>query len=74
MPTYKISREPVEGWYELRNIPPGSFIKRKPTSKKVYIRGEYDKGSKTYSVWEYEDMNNEIFLKGSTKVYAGFIY
>jgi ribosomal protein L31E len=66
--------EIAEGYYKLKDLAKGEFIKRKPTAKKVYIKGEYDRGSKTYSVYDTDDINSEIFLRGTTKVWAGFIY
>lgn len=50
------------------------YIKRKPDSKTVWIRGEYDKASKTYSLTDAEDISREIFLKGNTPVFIGFDY
>jgi hypothetical protein len=76
MPKYKKSAKPVtvEGYYRLGDLPKSEFIKRKATSQKVYIKGEYDRASKTYSVYEAEDINNEMFVARDTRVYAGFTY
>jgi hypothetical protein len=63
-----------EGWYRLGDLPKGEFIKRKETSHKVYIKGHYDRASKTYSVYDAEDVNNEMFVNRDTRVYAGFTY
>jgi len=63
-----------EGYYKLKDLPKGEFIKRKPGAKKVYIKGEYDRGSKTYSIYDADDINSEMFAKGTTRVYAGFNY
>jgi hypothetical protein len=63
-----------EGYYTLKDLSKGEFIKRKATAHKVYIKGDYDKASKTYSVCDAEDVNNNTFVKGSTRVYAGFTY
>ena len=52
----------------------GEYIRRKADSKVTYIRGHYDRQSKTYSLTDAEDMNREIFLKGSTIVFVGFTY
>lgn len=63
--------------YNLKDLKKGELIKliknNQPTNK-VYIKGEYDKASKTYSLIEYNDINHEIFRKGNTKVLAGFIF
>jgi hypothetical protein len=59
---------------KIRECPMGSFIKRKSLAKTIYIRGHYDKQSKTFSCIDAEDMNREIFLKGDTLVFEGFSY
>lgn len=40
------------------------------SSSPVWIRGEYDKGSKTFSCFKFDDINHEAFFKGSKVVYA----
>jgi hypothetical protein len=67
--------EPVyEGFYVLRNLRKGELFKRKMNARKVYVKGHYDRASKTFSVYDYEDVNSEMFAKGSLKVWAGFSY
>lgn len=66
--------EPMEGWYEIRNLPKGELIKRSQHAVKVYVKGEYDRASKSFSVYDYNDINSEMFVKPKTKVWAGFIY
>lgn len=58
----------------LRATAPGEYVKRKPDAKTVYIRGAYDRATKTYSLTDAQDMNREIFLKPGTIVYIGFTY
>lgn len=58
----------------LRDVALGDFVMRKPASKTVYRRGDYDRASKTYSLGDYNDHGREVFLKGSTIVYVGFTY
>jgi len=58
----------------LKAAPKGEYIKRKADSKTVWVRGEYDKGSKSYSLTDAEDISREIFLKGNTPVFIGFDY
>lgn len=40
----------------------------------VWVRGDYDKGSKTYSCYKYEDVNHEHFFKGTKEVFVDFIF
>jgi hypothetical protein len=52
----------------------GEYIKRKPDSKKVYIRGAFCKISKAYSCIDFDDINNEIFIKSNTIVFVDFTF
>lgn len=45
-----------------------------PTESQVYIRGEYDRESKTYSCIKFCDTNAEKFLSGTKKVYTNFTF
>lgn len=56
----------------LRNVKPGDFIRRKPDAKKIYVKGAYDKASKTFSLTDFDDANREIFIRASATVYVGF--
>lgn len=42
--------------------------------KKVWIKGDYDRGSKTYSCTKFADSCHENFFKGSKVVYVGFTF
>lgn len=53
---------------------PGEFIRRKPDAKTTFKRGAYDRGSKSYSAQDCDDINREIFIKRGTIVYVGFTY
>lgn len=72
--TSKLTADLNNGIVSLKNVKKGEFVKRKPDSKKVYIKGDYDHASKTFSLIDADDMNREIFLKGSTVVHIGFTY
>lgn len=58
---------------EFNKIKGETFFKRKQDAKAVYVINHYNRCDKTYSVENY-DNGNEVFLKGSTKVYFGFDY
>lgn len=45
-----------------------------PKDSQVWVRGEYDRSSKKYSCYKFNDMNHESFKKGTTKVYTEFIF
>ena len=59
---------------KLGDVKKGEFIKRKADAKAVYIKGDYDRSSKSYSLIDTEDICREIFLKASTPVVVGFTY
>lgn len=62
----------------LKDLKRGEWFTRKPieepTESQVYIKGEYDRVDKKYYCQHWDDVNNEIFLKGSTKVYVDFTF
>lgn len=59
---------------EIKKIKKGEFLKRKADSQRVYIRGDYDRASKSYSCIAYDDINQEIFIKANKKVFIGFTF
>lgn len=63
-----------EGWYELRNLPKGEFIKRSQHAVKVYRKEKYDRVEKAFEVDDMDDISRSMYVKGKTRVYAGFTY
>ena len=45
-----------------------------PLSNQVWIRGDYDKESKTYSCINFDDICYERFFKGNKTVYTDFVF
>lgn len=45
-----------------------------PKDSQVYVRGEYDRGSKTYSCTKWNDSNAERFFKGTKTVFTEFTF
>lgn len=41
---------------------------------KTYQRGAYDRVSKSYALTDCDDVNRELFVKGSVKLAIGFTY
>lgn len=54
-------------WFTLKAI-------ESPNEHQVYVKGEYDRSDKKYSVCHWDDINSERFLKGTTTVYVGFTF
>lgn len=59
---------------KLSAVRPNDYVKRKADSKSVYVKSDYDRGSKSFALVDCEDMNRCIMLKASTIVYVGFTY
>ena len=56
----------------LKDVPRGEFVRRKLDAKKTYMRGDYDRSSRTYSLDDWDDISRAIYLKGSALVWVGF--
>ena len=60
---------------ELKELKKGDFFKLKDLdAATVYVKGEYDRSTKTYSCFKFDDVNAEIFLKGNKKVFVDFTF
>ena len=71
----RMNDDPIhETWHRIKDLPRGTFLRKQQFSKKTFIRGEYDRASKSYSVINAEDINDEYFIRSTTKVWAGFVY
>jgi hypothetical protein len=45
-----------------------------PTEKQVYVRGEYDRSSKTYSCYRFDDICSFREFKADKVVYTDFTF
>lgn len=63
-----------EGWYNVRELSKGEFVKRGPGASKIYIVGNYDRQAKAYELDHADDISKQSLVRGSTKVWAGFNY
>lgn len=59
---------------EIKNLKKGEFFKRKEGAGRVYVKGDYDRSTKSYSCTAYDDINQEIFIKANKKVVVGFTF
>jgi hypothetical protein len=60
---------------KLKDLKKGDFFKRRPTSKKVYMKGDYDRSDKTYECNSTDDVwSTGIFIKPNKVVYTDFEY
>jgi len=58
----------------IRNIKTGEYFKRQPDAKAVYVKGHYDRETKSFSAIDAEDTSREIFIKATKPVFVGFDY
>lgn len=59
---------------KISQIKPNEYIRRKPDSKKTYIKNTYSKSMKAYSCVDFDDINNKIFIKSNTIVFIDFTF
>lgn len=60
---------------DLSSLKKGEFFKLKPTSSSpLWVRGDYERSSKSYSCYKYDDVNHERFFKGTKKVFTHINY
>ena len=60
---------------ELKELKKGDLVKLKDLdTATVYVKGEYDRSTKTYSCFKFDDVNAERFLKGNKKVFVDFTF
>jgi hypothetical protein len=58
----------------IKAVKQGEYIKRKADAKTVYIKGAYDRASKSFECTDTEDMNKQIYIKADKPVFIGFTY
>lgn len=55
----------------IRDLKEGDYFRLRVDGK-VYVRGEYDRSTKRYSYYDFDDMCNEHFAKATRKVITDF--
>ena len=55
---------------KVESIKQGELVKRKPDAKKTYLRGEYNRESKKYSLTDYNDISTEFQVKKGTILFT----
>lgn len=63
---------------KIRELKQGDYFTLKqidePKESQVWIRGEYDRSTRTYSVINFSDMNRERCFKGDKEVFTDFTF
>ena len=57
----------------VESIARGEFVRRKADGK-VFIRGEYDRATRRFSLEDANDIGREVFVKRGTVLHIGFDY
>jgi len=55
----------------IRQLKLGEFFKFSPNGR-VFVRGEYDRSSRTFAYYPFDDVNNEHFARGERQVITDF--
>ena len=58
----------------LKNVKPGDYVKRKADAATVYIKGAYDRTTKSFELIDTDDINKVVYIKATKPVYVGFTY
>lgn len=45
-----------------------------PNENQVFVKGDYDRSTKTYSCYKFGDVNEERFFKGTQKIFVEFVF
>lgn len=63
---------------KLRELKPGSYFTIKeipwPKDNQVWVKGQYDRGTKSFSCNPFDDYNNEKLIKADKEVYTDFTF
>lgn len=59
---------------KLKDLQKGDFFRLNEKAKKTYVKDDYDRSSKAYCCYNYEDINDFKFFKGNKEIFTEFIY
>lgn len=63
---------------KIRDLKQGAYFTLKqieePKENQVWVRGEYDHSTRTYSATNFSDMNRERYFKGDKEVFTDFTF
>jgi len=57
----------------IKDVKKGEYVQLKDGGP-VWVRGDYDRGDKTYELRSFEDVNKFIYKRGEFMVYTGFTF
>ena len=65
---------------QIKDLKVGEFFtvmdwgEKEVQERAVWVRGEYDRGSRTYACYRYTDVNHEHFFRGKKEVFTEFFF
>jgi hypothetical protein len=72
--SYKLPKVNTMQNITLKSVKPGDYVKRKADAVKVYIKGTYDRTTKSFELKDVEDINRCVYVKADKIVVIGFTY
>lgn len=61
-----------------KELKKGEYFTKKPISEpresQVWIRGDYDRSTKKYECYRFDDMNTLNYVSGTKEVYTDFTF
>lgn len=62
----------------IKELKKGDFFTKKdipePKDNQVWVRGDYDRSSKTYECYCFDDVNRFCYIRGSKEVFTEFTF
>lgn len=58
----------------VKSLNKGDFFKLKESAHRVYVRGEYDRSTRKYACFAFDDVCYERLFKGEKLVCVGFTF
>lgn len=63
---------------KLKELKKGDFFTKKPieypSEKQVFIRGDYDRGTKKFEIFRWNDVNDVFLMSGEKEIFVDFIF
>ena len=62
----------------VKQLKQGDYFTRRPIAEpkesQVYVRDEYDRETRKYICYKWDDVKHYVLLKGTTEIYTDFIF
>lgn len=62
----------------IKELKRGEFFTKKPieypTESQVWVRGDYDRASKKYECYRWDDVNHTCLIKATTQVFTDLVF